>query len=104
MSEMQEWLYVLKVTRLEMLTEGSTEEEDRIVGEHFQHLKRLKEEGITILMGRTTDDDETTMGLVIFRAENEAEARRVMESDPAIRNGVMSATLYPYRVAIMEGR
>ena len=104
MSEMQEWLYVLKVTRLEMLTEGSTEEEDRIVGEHFQHLKRLKDEGTTILMGRTIDDDETTMGLVIFRAENEAEAKRILESDPAIRNGVMSATLYPYRVAIMEGR
>jgi uncharacterized protein YciI len=104
MSEMQEWLYILKVTRLEMLTEKSIEEEDRIVGEHFEHLKRLKEEGITILMGRTTDDDETTMGLVVFRDENEAEARRILESDPAIRNGVMSATLYPYRIAIMEGR
>jgi uncharacterized protein YciI len=104
MSEMHEWLYILKVTRLEMLTEGSTEEEDRIVGEHFQHLKRLLDEGITILMGRTTNNDEDTMGLVVFRAENEAEAQRIMESDPAIRNGVMSAKLYPYRVALMEGR
>lgn len=101
---MHEWLYILKVTRLEMLTEGSTEEEDRIVGEHFQHLKRLLDEGITILMGRTTNNDEDTMGLVVFRAENEAEAQRIMESDPAIRNGVMSAKLYPYRVALMEGR
>jgi uncharacterized protein YciI len=104
MSEMHEWLYILKVTRLEMLTEGSTEEEDRIVGEHFQHLKRLLDEGITILMGRTANNDEDTMGLVVFRAENEAEARRIMESDPAISNGVMSATLYPYRVALMEVR
>ena len=104
MSEKQEWLYILKVTRLEMLTGGSTEEEARIVGDHFQHLKRLKDEGVTILMGRTSNDDETTMGLVVFRAEDEAEARRIMESDPAIRNGVMSATLYPYHVAIMEGR
>jgi uncharacterized protein YciI len=104
MSEMHEWLYILKVTRLEMLTEGSTEEEDRIVGEHFQHLKRLLDEGITILMGRTANNDEDTMGLVVFRAENEAEARRIMERDPAISNGVMSATLYPYRVALMEVR
>jgi len=104
MSEMQEWLYVLKATRLEMLTEGATEEEDRVVGEHYQYLKQLLRDGVTILMGRTIEDNDDTIGLVIFRAEDEKEARRIMESDPAVRNGVMSAKLQPYRVALMEGR
>lgn len=38
---MSEWLYLLKITRLEMLTEGSTPEEDEIVGRHFAYLKDL---------------------------------------------------------------
>lgn len=103
MSEVKEWLYVLKVTRLGMLTEGATEEEDRVVSEHYNHLKNLLEEDIVLLMGRTTNNDEDTIGLVIFKAESEAEAKRIMGSDPAIREGVMSAMLYPYRIALMAG-
>ena len=98
---MKEWLYVLKVTRLEMLTEGATEEEDGVVSDHYNHLKKNLEEGIVVLMGRTTTSDEDTMGLVIFRAESKAEAERIMASDPAIHGGVMSAKLYPYRIALM---
>jgi len=101
MSEVQEWLYVLKVTRLEMLTEGATEEEDRVVSDHYNHLKQLLEEDVVVLMGRSTNNDEDTMGLVIFRAESESEAKRIMASDPAISNGVMSAKLHPYRIALM---
>ena len=26
----------------------------------------------------------------------------IMESDPTVKHGVMSATLYPYRIALME--
>ncbi len=101
MSEVKEWLYVLKVTRLEMLTEGATEEEDRVVSDHYNHLKKNLEEDVVVLMGRTTNNDEDTIGLVIFRAESEAEAETIMESDPAIREGVMSAKLFPYRIALM---
>jgi uncharacterized protein len=100
---MKQWIYVLKVTRLEMLTEGATPEEDRIVGQHFAYLQDLTEGGVVILMGRTQNNDETTFGIVIFEAEDEPTARSVMQSDPAVRNGVMTATLYPYRIALMRG-
>lgn len=100
MAELQEWLYVLRPTRIEMVTESATEEESRIVGEHFQYLKRLTEVGVAVLMGRTQNNDEDTMGLVIFRAPDEAAARALMENDPAVKNGVMSARLYPYRIAL----
>jgi uncharacterized protein YciI len=99
---MSEWLYLLKPTRLEMLTEGSTAEEDEIVGRHFAYLKDLTEKGVMILMGRTQNNDESTFGVAIFEAENEEAARTVMENDPAVVEGVMHAKLFPYRVALMR--
>lgn len=99
---MNQWIYVLKVTRLEMLTEGPTPEEDEIVGRHFDYLQDLTEKGVMILMGRTQNNDESTFGVAIFEAENEEAARRIMENDPAVAGGVMRATLYPYKIALIR--
>lgn len=101
---MNQWIYVLKVARLEMLTEGSTPEEDEIVGRHFAYLQDLTEKGVMVLVGRTQTADESTFGIAIFEAENEEAARTIMENDPAVAGGVMRATLYPYRVALMRGK
>jgi len=100
---MSEWLYYLKPARLEMVTEGSTPEEAEVVGRHFAYLKDLTEKGVMILMGRTQNNDESTFGIAIFEAEDEAAARTIMENDPAVKHGVMTATLYPYKVALMRG-
>ena len=54
-----------------------------------------------VLAGRTLNTDERSFGIVIFRADSEEAARRVMEQDPAVRNRVMRAELYPYRIALM---
>jgi len=99
---MNEWLYYLKPARLEMVTEGATPEEAEIVGRHFAYLKDLTEKGVMILMGRTQNDDESTFGIAIFEAEDEAAARKIMENDPAVKNGVMTATLYPYKIALIR--
>jgi uncharacterized protein len=100
---MEQWLYILKPTRLGMVTEGPTVEEAATVSRHFAHLQALTEKGVMILVGRTQNADENTIGLAIFEAEDEAAARNLMESDPAVAGGVMTATLYPYRVALMRG-
>lgn len=99
---MNEYLYVLKPTRLAMVTDGPTEREQAIVAEHFTPLTRLTEADVMILVGRTQNADESTMGLAIFRAEDDEAAREIMNSDPAVSKGVMPATLFPYRVALME--
>jgi uncharacterized protein YciI len=101
MSEVTHYLYRIQPTRLEMLTHGPTAEEAEIVTQHFAYLQRLTEEGVVVLAGRTLNTDERSFGIVIFRADSEEAARRVMEQDPAVRNRVMRAELYPYRIALM---
>ncbi|MCP4536627.1 MAG: hypothetical protein GY832_05730 [Chloroflexi bacterium] len=101
MSDITQYLYTIHPTRPEMLSDGPTDNEAEIVSQHFGYLKDLTERGVVILAGRTLNTDESTFGTVIFKAQSEKAARQVMESDPAVKNGVMRAKLYPYRVALM---
>lgn len=96
----QEWLYQIRPTRLEMLTEGPTSEEGEIMSAHFRHLKQLTDAGVVILAGPTLVTDERNFGVVIFRADDEAAAQQLMASDPAVAGGVMSALLFPFRVSL----
>ena len=73
---------------------------NRAVGAHFEHLKRLAASGEVELAGRTTEDDETTIGLVLLSVSSEDEARRLMEADPAVKAGVMKGELRPFRMAV----
>lgn len=105
MNELKEYLYLLRPTRLGMVTEGPTEHEQRVADEHFAYLTDLTERGVMLLVGRTQNNDENTMGIAIFRAPSDEAAQAIMNNDPAVLNQVMSATLYPYRIALMaKGR
>jgi uncharacterized protein len=97
------YLIVLRPTRVGMVKEGPTEREAAIVGQHFEYLQAHARAGKVRLAGRTTENDERTMGLVLLAAASEEEARALMLADPAVAQGVMRAELYPFRVAIGEG-
>lgn len=100
---MQEFLYKLQLVRGDMLRRGPAAQEEAVVEEHFAYLQDLNAKGAIILVGRPQTTDENTMGLAIFRAESEDEARRIMNGDPAVRKGVMRATLYPFKV-VLQGK
>jgi uncharacterized protein YciI len=103
MDKTQQFLYRIRPTRVEMFSEGATEEEAKTVSAHFEYLKDLQKRGALILAGRTLNTDESSFGIIIFNAKSEEQARMIMESDPAVVQGVMQAELYPYRVALMVG-
>lgn len=96
---MNQWLYVLRPNRPEMLVSGPTPAEAATVGRHAAHCDTLGHEGVMLMVGRTQTSTPDTMGLAVFVAEDEAAARRIMESDPAIVEGVMSGNLFPYKIA-----
>jgi len=100
---MQEFLYKLQLVRKDMLRAGPTESEQATVTEHFAYLQNLYAQGVIIFVGRTLNIDENAMGLAVFRAESEDAARRIMNDDPAVRKGVMTATLYPFKV-VLQGK
>jgi len=81
---MNQWLYILKPARPGMVTEGPTPEEAEKVSRHFAYLEKLTEKGTMILVGRTQNADENTIGIAIFEAEDESAARKILENDPAV--------------------
>lgn len=94
-----EFVYVLKPSRLSMLTEGATEEESRVLSKHAQYMDGLAKKGVVEFAGRTQNEDESTFGLVVFHAQTEAAAQQLMADDPAVKHGVMTARLFPYKIA-----
>jgi uncharacterized protein YciI len=98
-----EFLYRIRPSRADMLTTGPTAAEAALIDGHFQYLKDLTDRGIVSLAGRTLNADSTSHGIVVFRAESEADARRIMENDPAVKIGVMLAELFPFRTALRSG-
>ena len=95
-----QYLYRIRPTRVDMLNSGLTPEEQEIVGRHFTYLSELAEEGVVAMAGRTATDDENAFGIVLFYADSEADAQRIMSDDPAVATGLMQAELFPFRVAI----
>ena len=98
---MSQWLFVSKLVRAEMLISGPTAEESAAVGLHFSYWKLLTEEGKALVVGRTQTTDPDTMGLAIFLAEDEFEALRIGEDDPAVKAGVFRMQIFPYYVALL---
>ena len=101
---MPQFLYRLQPTRVEMLTEGPTDLESSVVGEHFEYLQKLVAEGVVYMAGRTLNNDVRTFGIVLFEAASESDAVVLMKNDPAVKQGVMKAELFPYRVALWSAK
>ncbi len=53
-----------------------------------------------ILAGRTTV--KASMGLVILETESEAEARKVMEDDDAVKAGIMTPSCSRFKPRLHE--
>ncbi len=98
------YLYKIQPTRPEMLTQGPTSAEEETISQHFDYLKNLTDQGVAVLVGRTLTTDERTFGIVIFEATSEELAREIMNNDPAVKQGVMRAELYPFRIALMAAK
>ena len=97
-----QFIYLLRPRRLEMLTQGPTPAESRILQEHVDYLEKLSRQSVVLLAGRTQTADQNTFGLVILVAECEETAREIMKSDPAVCQDVMTAELFPYKIASLS--
>ena len=91
-----DYLYVVRPTRPEMLSDGMTETEKDAVAAHFEYLRELADRGVVRLAGRTLDSGAQTFGLVVFAATAKTEAQRLVDNDPAVRESVMTAELFPF--------
>ena len=95
------FLYRTQPIRIGALARGWKEAESKIISAHFGYLKRLVEDGSVLLAGRTINTDSSSFGIIIFEAESEAEAEALVAHDPAVKQKVFRAELFPFGLALL---
>lgn len=93
---MSEWLCIIRPPRATFL-EDSTPEEDEVMRAHFQYLEGLLEDGRLILAGPSL---QPPFGIIVFEAEDEEEARRLIAADPSVASGIQRPELHPFRASL----
>lgn len=69
------------------------------MGPHLAYQKQLEQEGIMFAAGPFADDDEQVWsgaGMVVIRAENVDEARKVAAQDPMHQSGARTFQVRPW--------
>ena len=91
------YIYILKLARTDLVKTGPTAEERAILDEHGAYHAKLTKDGIEIAAGPTIEDDP--FGIAIFTAASDDAAKAIMNADPAVSKGVMTATLHRWHFA-----
>ena len=80
------------------------EELSKLLEAHLQHQIRLEKEGIMFGAGplSNADGSPTGTGMIIIRAETEADARHIADQDPFHSSGLRTYTLQQW--SLNEGR
>jgi len=92
------FLVFLRPTRAEMPFEP-TEEESRLVGEHYEYLVGLRDEGKLVVAGPSIVPDDT-IGIGVLDVDDVEEVHAIVAADPAIVSGIMVAEIRPMRIAV----
>jgi uncharacterized protein len=79
--------------------DDATEEENRVIGDHFKYLKSLLAQGRLLIAGPCED---ASMGIAVIECENEREAHNMVAADPAVIARVFSCEAKPYRVSLVR--
>jgi len=64
-----------------------TEADEKIMGEHFEYLKKLLAAGELVLAGPSLNEDKP-FGLVILKCSSLEKAKEIMVNDPSVKSGV----------------
>lgn len=101
-----QFLYILTLTDQYNDPANWDDATNATLGRHWNYLVDLHSKGVTQLVGRTQYEPghKDLTGLCIFTADSEKQAIEIMNNDPCVKEGVMTAVLHPFGISLMEGR
>lgn len=95
-----QYIVFLKGTR-DGWPNNMTGDEEKIMEAHFVYLQNLMHEGKLLLAGPSLD---LLRGIVVLQVADEAEARRIMDSEPSVVGGVHTYELHKFVASLLYGR
>lgn len=94
---MKDYIIIIRPLRGHEFYVSPTEDEIKAMQNHFAYLQDLTKKGIVQLAGPCEDE---SFGVIILKAENDEEAKRIIENDSSIKANVMSYEIHPLRIAL----
>ena len=109
---LKQYAYFIKMSR-PSLNEDATPAEREAIGGHIDYIGQLLADNKLVLAGRAGDPGqvpeehslsmgEMPLGIVVFEAAGDKEAKRIMENDPAIKAGALIGCVHPFGVALTK--
>lgn len=100
-----QFIYILQLLPHYRVSANWTTETNIILSEHWNYLVGLNAKGMIKLVARTdyNIDNDENRGICVFEAENIEQATEIMNNDPCVLKGVMTAKVHPLRVVIYGG-
>lgn len=96
------WLYTFTGLKRPDLLATLTDEEKKQFSDHAAYIKRLCLEGTMVFAGPCRDMKGPAV--VILDVRKQADAERLMNEDPAVKHGLMKASLHPVRLSFIRWR
>ena len=94
MENKKEYIYLIKLVR-----KPPTEEDEKIMEQHFMYLKENLDKGVLLLAGPCLD---LAFGVAIYYASSDEEAEEFMKNDPAVINNVVTAEYHPFKISLLN--
>ena len=98
----KQFIYVLRLVPRLHADSAWTKDDNAMLERHFVRFQQAAKSGQLILAGRTSEPGDRTFGIAIFEASDEDAARKFMQEDPAVADGLMTAKLHPFVVALQR--
>ncbi len=92
--------YMGTITARPTFINDMTEEEEKIMSDHFEHLKKKFDNKQLLLAGPILSEGQ--FGVSVFTAENLNEADEFVQNDPAVIEGIMKPEVHPFRIFLIE--
>jgi uncharacterized protein len=97
---LETFVYLTRPTKANFL-QTLTESEKLTLSVHFEYLNSALKSQTLIMAGPCTD---AAFGIVVFKSASLNEAEKFMNNDPAIKAGIFSGELHPYRVSLIQDK
>jgi len=96
--QQKQFALLMKATGPDFFKKTQEPEGKELVEKHFKKLQALTQQGVILFSGHTLITDERGFGIIIVRAESQAEAQKIVDDDELVKVGLIRGTVFPFEV------
>ena len=94
----KQFALLMKATGPDFFKKVQEPDGKELVEKHFKKLQALTQQGVILFSGHTLVTDESGFGIIVVRADSEAEAQKIVDDDDLVKAGLVRGTVFPFQV------